>query len=175
MQDQQVQEFIRLLVAGQSRIYAYVMAVIGNRNDADDIMQETTSKMWQKFDTFESGTDIVAWGVAIARYRIMEFRRKQRKDARIRFSEKTFIELEQESKSRLDDIDEYVNSLKNCVEKLPAHDKSLVVLRYEQGLSVKDISLRMSRTVQNVYYHLSRIHSLLLKCVKSSVEIRSFK
>ena len=175
MQDQQVQEFIRLLVAGQSRIYAYIMAVIGNRNDADDIMQETTSRMWQKYNTFESGTDIVAWGVAIARYCIMEFRRKQRKDARIRFSEKTFVELEQESNKRLEDIDDYVNSLKNCVEKLPSHDKSLVDLRYGQGLPVKDISLRMSRTVQNVYYHLSRIHSLLLTCVKGSVELRSLK
>ena len=170
MQDQRVQEFIRLLVAGQSRIYAYIMAVVGNRNDADDIMQETTSKMWQKFDTFESGTDIVAWGIAIGRYRIMEFRRKQRKEARIRFSERTFIELEQESQKRLEDIDDYLNSLKNCVEKLPPRDKSLVDLRYEQGLPVKDISMRMSKTVQNVYYHLSRIHNSLLMCVKGSIE-----
>lgn len=170
MQDQQVQEFIKLLVAGQSRIYAYIMAVVGNRANADDVMQETTSMMWQKFEDFESGTDIVAWGIAIARYRILEFRRRQRKDARIRFSERTFIELEQESNKRLEDIDDYVHSLKNCVGKLSARDKNLVDLRYEQGLPVKDISMRMNRTVQNVYYHLSRIHSLLLSCVQGSIE-----
>ncbi|RKY11755.1 MAG: hypothetical protein DRP65_03345 [Planctomycetota bacterium] len=170
MQDSQIQEFIKLLVAGQSRIYSYIMAVIGNRDDADDIMQETTSMMWQKFGTFEPGTDIVAWGISIARFRILEFRRKQRKDAKIRFSEKTFIALEQESKKRLEDIDDYVSLLKNCVEKLSSRDKNLVDLRYEQGLSVKDISRRMNRTVQNVYYHISRIHNLLLICIKDLIK-----
>lgn len=170
MQDQKIQEFIRVLSGGQLRIYTYIMAVVANRNDADDIMQQTMLMMWQKFDTFEPGTDIVAWGIAIARYLIMEFRRKQKKDSRIRFSERTFVELEREAKGRLEDTEDYVKSLRHCVEKLSSRDKTLVDLRYEQGVTVKDISIRMSRTVQNVYYHLSRIHSLLLACVRGSIE-----
>lgn len=172
MQDQQVQEFIQLLVAGQSRIYAYIMAMVANRNDADDIMQETTSMMWQRFGTFETGTDIVTWGIAIARYRILEFRRKKKKDSKIQFSDRTFAELEKESQTRIRDIDHYISALRNCVQKLPSRDKILVNLKYEQSLAVKDISMRIGKTVQNVYYHLSRIHTLLLSCVQKTIEAR---
>ncbi len=172
VQDQQMQEFIQLLVAGQSRIYAYIMTMVANRNDADDIMQETTSMMWQRFGTFETGTDIVAWGIAIARYRILEFRRKKKKDSKVQFSDRTFKELEKESQTRLRDIDEYVSALRTCVQKLTSRDKALVNLKYEQSLAVKDISMRIGKTVQNVYYHLSRIHTLLLSCVQKTIEAR---
>ena len=172
VQDQQMQEFIQLLVAGQSRIYAYIMTMVANRNDADDIMQETTAMMWQKFDTFEAGTDIVAWGVAIARYRILEFRRKKRNESRIQFTDRTFTELEKESQTRLSDLDDYMGTLRKCVQKLPSRDKALVNLKYEQSLAVKDISMRVGKTIQNVYYHLSRIHTILLSCVQKTIETR---
>ena len=172
MQDQRVQEFIQLLVAGQSRIYAYIMTMVANRNDADDIMQETTSMMWQKFDTFETGTDIVAWGVAIARFRILEFRRKKKINSKIHFSDRTFAELEKESQAGLHDIDDYISALRKCVQELPSRDKALVNLKYEQSLAVKDISMRVGKTVQNIYHHLSRIHTLLLSCVKKTIEAR---
>jgi RNA polymerase sigma-70 factor (ECF subfamily) len=54
-------EFIRLLTANQSRIYAYIVSLVPNFNDADDIMQETTTMMWERKEDFESGTDFVAW------------------------------------------------------------------------------------------------------------------
>ncbi len=45
--------FLSLLMANQRRINSYILSVVPNFSDADDIMQETISVMWRKFDRFE--------------------------------------------------------------------------------------------------------------------------
>ena len=66
--------FVRLLAKYQGQIYSYILSVIGNFNDSDDILQETSSKLWQMFDQYESGTDFLKWSLSVAYYRILEYR-----------------------------------------------------------------------------------------------------
>lgn len=54
--------FLRLLLKSQSSIYAFILVLVHDQNDADDIMQETVTLMWRKFSTFEPGTNFTAWG-----------------------------------------------------------------------------------------------------------------
>ncbi len=42
----------------------------------DDVLQDTLAVMWKKFDNFKIGTDFVAWGKTIARYKIMNHLKK---------------------------------------------------------------------------------------------------
>jgi RNA polymerase sigma-70 factor (ECF subfamily) len=53
-------EFLGLLVPNQRRIQAFILTLVPNVADAEDIYQETLSEMWNKFDSFEVGTDFVA-------------------------------------------------------------------------------------------------------------------
>ncbi|NLK41754.1 MAG: RNA polymerase subunit sigma-70, partial [Planctomycetes bacterium] len=50
-------EFVQLFLMSQRRIYGYVMTLVPNVSDADDIVQETASVMWTKFGEYEPGTD----------------------------------------------------------------------------------------------------------------------
>jgi len=74
-----VGEFVTLLTAQQARIYAYILSLVPNFNDADDLLQDTTKLMWEKFDDFVLGTDFLAWGKKIAYYQIMDYYRNKRK------------------------------------------------------------------------------------------------
>ncbi len=55
-----VNEFLRLIMANQKPIYALILGMIPNRDDAEDIFQETVLVMWSKFDSFERGTSAVS-------------------------------------------------------------------------------------------------------------------
>ena len=74
-------QFVKLLTACQSRIYAYILSRAPRSADADDILQETAGTMWKKFNEFKTGTDFLAWGLTIARYNVLNYRKNTKKTA----------------------------------------------------------------------------------------------
>ena len=53
-------EFLRLFLQHQRRVYALILALLPNGPDADDILQETSAVLWQKFGEFERPV-LIAW------------------------------------------------------------------------------------------------------------------
>ncbi len=72
--DDKVQLFSRLLVANQRRLYGFILTLVHDHAAADDILQDMSSLLWQKFDKFEPGTDFAAWGMAVSRLTIFDRR-----------------------------------------------------------------------------------------------------
>ena len=70
------EQFMRLFLQSERRILGFILSLVPNLSDAEDLMQETCSIMWSKIDQFEPGTDFTAWGISIARYRVLTYRRK---------------------------------------------------------------------------------------------------
>ena len=164
--DKLTREFVQLMSASQMNIYAYIMSIIGNTVDADDILQNTSAFMWERFSEFERGTDFVSWGISIAYYKIKEFRKRQ---SRNQFSDEVLEVIHNKSRQNLSDVNLYVEKLRKCLSKLPPSYMTLIKLRYESGNSVKRISNRVNKTVQAVYLKLSKIHGMLSRCVRRAI------
>ena len=65
-------EFIALLTSNQSRLFAYVLSLVGDRQQAQDVMQETNIVLWRKASQFKLGTNFGAWMLKVAYYQVME-------------------------------------------------------------------------------------------------------
>jgi RNA polymerase sigma-70 factor, ECF subfamily len=169
--DLRAQKFVSLLTSHQGKIYAYILSLVVNYSDADDIMQEASSMMWHKFGEFEPGTDFLAWAVTIAYYRVLEFRRHKKRRSQIQLSERLVAELHKNASKTMKDISVYNEHLRRCIHKLRTRDIELVRLRYWEDLDVKAISARIGRTSRNIYYELSRIQELLLRCIRRSISV----
>src|SRR5580700_3349266 len=65
-----------LMTRHQRQIFSYIYALVPNRYDAEDLLQETSLVICEKFDDFEDGTDFVAWACQIAYWRIRYSRQK---------------------------------------------------------------------------------------------------
>lgn len=163
-------DFVRLLTLNQSQIYAYIMSLVGNCADADDVLQETTATMWQKFGEFKPGTDFVSWGVAIAYYKVREFRRSRQRD-KCQFDDEVLDILHQASRNELKDSNLYLSKLQDCVLKLDPRDYQLVKLRYISGVSINELSRRFNKTVRGVYYQIARVHGLLMRCIERNISL----
>lgn len=159
--------FLTLLMANQRKINSYVLSLVPDFNDADDIMQETISTMWKKFDQFEMGTDFTAWGVRIAYYNIMNFRKKRSRDKLV-FNDDVFRQVCEVSEEKHKETDVRIQMLRKCMKKLNETDQRLLKARYELGSSVKSLATQLSKSTQFVYKHLSRIHYSLNNCVKNN-------
>ena len=128
--DSVIQEktFITLFAANSSRINSFIFCMVPNESDAEDILQETTITMWEKYDTYQQGTDFVAWAVTIAKYKILEFRRKN-KAKNLLLDDAVLTLLEEDSRNLFDDTEQRTRALRQCVQKLPKKDRDFIKLK----------------------------------------------
>src|ERR1043165_3496614 len=65
-----------LMTRHQRQIFAYIYTLVPDRHDAEDLLQETSVVICEKFHEFTQGTDFVAWACQIAWWRIRYSRQK---------------------------------------------------------------------------------------------------
>ena len=113
-----------MLMVNQRRINSYILSLVPNFSDADDIMQETIAVMWRKFGDFAVGTDFVSWGLRVAYYCILDHRKKKAKDKLV-FNEEIFQQISEIAKEKQGQTDDRINQLRHCIEKLNPDDQRL--------------------------------------------------
>ena len=53
--------FLPLFIRFERRIYSYIFTLVPQRADADDLLQETSLVLWDKFDVASPPNDFLAW------------------------------------------------------------------------------------------------------------------
>lgn len=167
--DDQVQLFSRLLVANQRRLYGFILTLVHDRAAADDILQDVSSLLWQKFDKFEPGTDFAAWGMSVSRLTILNWRRKQKK-VPLPLDDQQFALLADEAVAVSCQHEARQLALGECLQKIDTPGRELLVSRFEMSQSVTSIAERLGRSRVAVYKRLNRIQSLLLDCINEKVQ-----
>jgi len=161
-------DFVTLLTAAQPSLYAAILALMPDRTAARDLLQETNLTLWRKADDFEAGTNFLAWACRIARYHILNHRRKVRSD-RLVFDEELFAELAERQAARIEEFDLRSEVLRACMEKLPATQRELVERRYAPGGSVQCIAAEEGKSVGAISQTLYRVRETLLNCVRQAL------
>ncbi|MBN2511493.1 MAG: sigma-70 family RNA polymerase sigma factor [Sedimentisphaerales bacterium] len=169
--DERGQRFMKLYMSIQRYLYGFVLSLVANSSDADDIVQETVSVMWIKFDEFEPGTDFAAWAVSIARYRIMNYRQRMQTDKR-RFSRHAVEAIDEIAASNKKKDDLRQDTLRQCMKKLSKRDQQVLYLRYEIGATLRNVAGRLGQNTNTLYSHLNRIHIALLHCIERMMSDR---
>jgi RNA polymerase sigma-70 factor (ECF subfamily) len=164
----QTNEFLRLLMANQKRIYAFILGMVPNHQDADDLFQETVLVMWSKFDGFTRGSSFSAWGTTIAKYQVLSVRKRFSRRS-LQFSDAARERLQAEAAQFVEHMDGRMYALRDCVAKLSQRDYELIRLRYEDEVAIRAIADRMGRSVQSVYKKIARIHDALLRCIRRAL------
>jgi RNA polymerase sigma-70 factor, ECF subfamily len=164
-------EFVRYLSRESSRIFGFILALAVNRNDADDVFQETSVVLWRRFDEFEPGTNFRAWACRIAQLQVMNFRRSHNR-CRV-LSDDALQALAQNALAVMDRDDRREETLATCLEKLRPQDRQLIEQRYFRRHTTKEIAEREARSIHSVYRALRRVHELLLRCVRQGLALES--
>lgn len=158
--------FIFLLARHERQVATYVMTLVPQAADADDILQQAKIVMWRHFDEFTPGTNFVAWARKVAFHQILSFRRQKRRDP-LQLSDAFLAAVAEESERAADRLDERERRLAACLDKLLPEHRRILELRYQHGLSVEALAAQVSRTVAAVYRVLSRIRAHLHACVNN--------
>jgi len=68
------------LVAQIGSLRAFAVSLCGDRERADDLVQETLYKAWNHLDSFKEGTNLKAWLFTILRNTFFSERRKRKRE-----------------------------------------------------------------------------------------------
>jgi RNA polymerase sigma-70 factor (ECF subfamily) len=162
--------FLRLFLQNQRGLYAYVLTLLPNRADADDVLQETSLVMWDKFDANGPPNDFLAWGRRIAYHKVLDFyKRAARVQARL---SRIFVERIAQSATAETDasrLEERRTALAGCLEKLAPRDRDLLNRRFAEGATTISASEQLGRSVDAVYKALARVRQSLFDCVERSL------
>jgi RNA polymerase sigma-70 factor, ECF subfamily len=165
---QRTQEFIRLLGGCERQLFAFLVAAIGDVSSADDVMQETRLKLWEQFDRFQPGTDFASWAFTVARYEILAHRR-QRLRERNTFSD-SFVDQLMDHFAHPDVAhSERSQALAECLQRLPVHQRQLIMRRYQPGCSISILADEVGKTVNALHQSLWRIRRALHRCVNQKL------
>ncbi len=150
------ERFISLFLSHRHAICAMIAAVVPNAADADDVLQETSARMWRNFDKFQAGTNFVAWAAAFVRFSAMNHYRKQRANRGVTFSDELVALVASETATASESIDSRREALRDCLKRLPQKSRQLIEMRYEPGTTMRQMAERLGRSSDSVYKAVSR-------------------
>jgi RNA polymerase sigma-70 factor, ECF subfamily len=163
-------EFVRLLTRHSSQIYGFILMLSVNRGDAEDVFQDTSVILWQKFDTYEPGTNFRAWACRIAFYQVQNHRRTASRLKTI--SDEAFEALAADALAFVEKPDIRGEALDECLEKLAQRDRRLLEQKYFGQLSTAQIAEQRAQSTHSIYRALTRIHRQLLQCMERALAVR---
>jgi RNA polymerase sigma-70 factor (ECF subfamily) len=145
------QDFHQLIEPHLLPLNRFVLGMVGNQFDAEDIVQETVVKAFIHFADFRAEAKFKTWLMSIA---VNEVRGRRRKEFRSRLTYFDFDQLERlancspsESPFRQAQENEATRLVEKAMTTLHPSYKEMIRLRAIDGLDITDTARRLSISV----------------------------
>jgi len=162
--------FAQLYDLTSSRLYGIIRRILPNAEQAEDALQETYVKIWQRAGSFQPSLGpALAWMGTIARNQAIDLRRRSAE----RLSQLS-EELDADRVADTADPEILTNQIQNarqlskCLGGLPQDRRDMILLAYHQGWSREELARRFGRPVTTVKTILRRSLIALRACLDAA-------
>jgi RNA polymerase sigma factor (sigma-70 family) len=133
------------------RLRRYARALVGNRDDADDLVQDTLLKAWAKSVLWQGVTDMRAWLFGIMHNLHVDGVRRPKLHTVVMDEDTTEIPVAATQSDRLAVLD-----LQTALERLPVEQREVVLLIALEDLSYAEVASTLGIPIGSVMSRLSR-------------------
>lgn len=155
--------FAERLVRDQHRVYSYLVTLVSNRADAEELFQQTSLTLWENWERYDPALDFFPWACGFAHNHVRNFLRK-RQSSQVLLDADVVGLLAERAEARTTGEDDRLAALRNCLASLTASHRELVE-SYYGGLAVQELAAQRSATPNAIYKLLQRIRESLHECV----------
>ena len=159
------EEFVSLYVRHEPAVFSFVLSMVRNTADAEDVVQRASMTMWRCFDQYESGTNFRNWAFQVAKNTALNHLTKQRRDRYV-FGEKLIQLLAVQAEEQADHHDARRRALDSCLEKLPEKEHVMVAGCYAEGSSIRSFAEEAGESANKIYKRLNRVRRELHRCIE---------
>ena len=169
MPNERHEEFVGLLTAAHDKLLGYLLSLLGRWHDAQDVLQRASLLMWQKFGSFESGTDFTAWASTICFYEAKYFQRTASRSA-AHFDEDLLALLSAERAEDLKQHERRMEALETCLASLREDDCRLLRTSCAGHGDITALAEQLGRAPRTLYNKLALLRRLLADCVMNRLQ-----
>jgi RNA polymerase sigma-70 factor (ECF subfamily) len=156
--------FVQIITTHQGRLYAYILSLLGDPDQANDVLQEANVVLWRNAGESQLGSNFRAWAFRIAHFQVMAHRQRQLRD-RVVFDDEILAILDPAAKKVDETYESREQILTGCLEKLAATHRGLLHQRYAESQSLQAIAEGCRKTANGIAQTLFRIRRSLIDCV----------
>ncbi len=161
----------RLIEQYQHRLLRYLVYLVGNRELAEDLFQETWIRVLERGHQYDGKHEFSTWLYAVARNLSIDYLRKKRPislDGLMEDEEHAQLEPAdtQPMAWELVALQEQAERISRALISIPAEYRETVVLRFQEGLPLEEIAMVTGAPVGTVKSRLYRALNLLMSRLK---------
>jgi len=158
-----------LLAASHGHLMSFLHLLGVPESDIEDVAQEVGLKMLKGLPRYDADQAFLPWLRTIARNTVANFWRSQsRERSHVQAFREHVLELFAPCERANSLLNARVERLRECMEKLPQQQKSIVHLRYLQGFSAEDVARKVALKANHVRQLLFRARGALVRCVETA-------
>jgi len=153
-------------------VYSLALKIVKNREDAEEIGQDTFLKAYNALNEFKGQSKFSTWLYKIAYYRSLDYLKKNKRrvdTTKIDISEEYNI-ASMDDALDLMDVKERAEIIKHAIQELAADDAVLITLYYFETLSMAEISKVMEIPPNTIKVRLFRARKRLAKILEIKLE-----
>ena len=133
--------------------YSLVLRVVRDKAIAEDLVQETFLRVWNRVQSIDSGKGAIGpWLLAIARNRAIDYLRSSAgrdRNTAVELDETDHAPLYREMEAGIL-VSDQVRRVKAAIEKLAPNYRTVVELAYFEGLSQSEMSAQMGQPLGTI-------------------------
>jgi RNA polymerase sigma-70 factor (ECF subfamily) len=162
-------EFVRLWTSHQAEIRRYLFLMVPRARDAEEVLQDVSVRLWEKWDQFDPIRPFVPWAIRFAYLEALKWRQRQAREKLV-FSDALLVQLDASYEEEVPFLEARRRALQGCLRKLGDNERRWLWLRYGGHGAVKAEAVESGKKLRKVYYALEKIRVLLLDCVAGTLK-----
>lgn len=168
----QSQEHFSMLYGRYSdKVYSKCLSLLKNEAAAQDAAQDVFLKIFLNLSKFNKKSRFSTWVYSITYNYCIDYLRRKKK-------EKTILTDEEEGKDPVEeDFDEKeilemeIERLAFILDKIPPEDKMVLLMKYREDLSIKDISKAFDKSESAIKMKLKRAKNKVRKLYNENFDV----
>jgi len=167
-----IQTFGVLVDRYKPMIFTLALRIIKNREDAEEVAQDTFLKAYKALDTFQGTSKFSTWIYKIAYNSSLDCLKKKKLRADINSIDVTTLYDLKTMGGILEDMDRNDRKLiiREAIDQLSSEDSAIILLYYYEELSVKEIAPIVGLSPQVLKVRLFRSRKQLALILNSKLE-----
>jgi RNA polymerase sigma factor (sigma-70 family) len=149
------------------QVYKRCYQLIKDEEQAHDMTQDVFLKVFKSFDRFEGRSNVSTWLYSVSSNHCMDQLRKNKRLVMLTLSES--IDCPEPDIDESDETDRPESRLMGILSSLPAQDTQLILEKYQEKLSILELSVRYDLSESAVKMRLKRIRDKIEKQLKYGI------
>lgn len=152
------------------RLRRYARALVGDRYAADDLVQDTLERAWNKFHLWRPGSDLRAWLFSIMHNVFVNQVRSKRNEIERTMEEMPVVAVRATQSDSLEIAD-----VDRALRTLPAEQREVLLLIAVEGMTYEEASGALSIPIGTVMSRLSRGRERLRRVISGELPVVPLK